>query len=88
MRITLALLSGLAMFWNGTVLGQGYAGDVSIDPEFDPTKRAYHYVRVLEIPTPSWLAYDEAFFGPQELPDDAIMVQQDKGLYVADLVHA
>jgi hypothetical protein len=49
-----------------------------IDPEFEPTQRAYYYVRVLEIPTPSWLAYDEAFYGLLDLPEDAVMVQQDR----------
>jgi len=49
-----------------------------VDPEFDPAQRAYYYVRVLEIPTPSWLAYDEAFYGPLDLPYDAVMVQQDR----------
>jgi hypothetical protein len=49
-----------------------------VDPEFDPTQRAFYYVRVLEIPTPSWLAYDEAFYGPLDLPDDAVMVQQER----------
>ncbi len=28
------------------------------DPEFDPTARAFYYVRVLEIPTPRWIVYD------------------------------
>ncbi len=49
-----------------------------VDPEFDPSQRAYYYVRVIEIPTPSWLAYDEAFYGPLDLPEDAVMVQQDR----------
>jgi hypothetical protein len=49
-----------------------------VDPEFDPDEIAYYYVRVLEIPTPSWLAYDEAFYGNLDLPDDAVMVQQDR----------
>ena len=32
------------------------------DPDFDPAERAFYYVRVIEIPTPAWPAYDKAFF--------------------------
>jgi Protein of unknown function (DUF3604) len=32
------------------------------DPEFDATQRAFYYVRVLEIPTPSWVDYDMVRF--------------------------
>jgi len=49
------------------------------DPDFDPDRRAFYYVRVLEIPTPSWLAYDKAFYGDAvEIPEDAVMVQQER----------
>ncbi|MCE8514891.1 DUF3604 domain-containing protein [Ruegeria pomeroyi] len=59
-------------------IGAAALGGHWVDPEFDPSQRAYYYVRVLEIPTPSWLAYDEAFYGPLDLPEDAVMVQQDR----------
>jgi hypothetical protein len=33
-----------------------------VDPEFDQKLRAGYYVRVLEIPTPRWTAYDQVRF--------------------------
>jgi hypothetical protein len=33
------------------------------DPDFDLKERAFYYVRVLEIPTPRWTAFDEVRFG-------------------------
>ncbi|NCF17262.1 MAG: DUF3604 domain-containing protein [Haliea sp.] len=48
-----------------------------IDPEFDPAQRAFYYVRVLEIPTPRWTAYDARRFGA-EVPEDARMTVQER----------
>ncbi|WP_234455142.1 DUF3604 domain-containing protein [Thermohalobaculum xanthum] len=59
-------------------IGAAALGGHWVDPEFDPAQRAYYYVRVLEIPTPSWLAYDQAFYGNIDLPEDAVMAQQDR----------
>ena len=39
------------------------------DPEFDATQRAFYYVRVLEIPTPRWTAYDAKYFGIKMPPE-------------------
>jgi len=47
------------------------------DPDFDPDQRAFYYVRVLEIPTPSWLAYDAVAFGV-EIPEGKTVIQQER----------
>ena len=47
------------------------------DPDFDPARRAFYYVRVIEIPKPRWTAYDAAHFG-LDLPDDVVMTVQDR----------
>ena len=57
------------------------------DPEFNPSERAFYYVRVLEIPTPRWTTYDAAFFGTQP-PPEAPTFDPGQGLHLADLVHA
>ncbi|WP_170756094.1 DUF3604 domain-containing protein [Ruegeria lacuscaerulensis] len=48
-----------------------------IDPEFDPEKRAFYYVRVIEIPTPRWTAYDAKFFNVQ-MPEGTRMQLRDR----------
>jgi hypothetical protein len=47
------------------------------DPAFDPAQKAFYYIRVLEIPTPTWLAYDRKLFG-LPLPADAKLVHQER----------
>jgi hypothetical protein len=47
------------------------------DPEFDPGQSAFYYVRVLEIWTPRWTAYDAKFFNV-EMPEGTTMQLQDR----------
>jgi hypothetical protein len=47
------------------------------DPDFDPSLSAFYYVRVMEIPTPRWTAYDAKYFGV-EPPEGATMVHQER----------
>ena len=52
-------------------IGDAELRAVWTDPDFDPDLRAVYYARVLEIPTPTWQAYDSKFFGitmPEEVP--------------------
>jgi len=46
------------------------------DPSFDPALRAVYYVRVLEIPTPRWTAYDAKRFGVQSPPGVPMITQE------------
>ena len=46
------------------------------DPEFDPVQRAFYYVRVLEIPTPRWTAFDAKFYGVEMSPEVPMTLQE------------
>ncbi len=61
--------------WTDTI------GDVALsaywtDPEFDATRAAAWYARVLEIPTPRWTAYDAKRFGVKMAPEIPMTVQE------------
>jgi len=58
-------------------IGDPFMAAVWTDPDFDAEQRAFYYVRVLEIPTPTWLAFDVKYF-KIDLPDDAVMEGQER----------
>jgi hypothetical protein len=43
------------------------------DPEFNAAEHAFYYVRVIEIPTPRWTAYDTVRFGTK-MADEVPMI--------------
>ncbi len=49
------------------------------DPTFDPQQPAFWYVRVLEIPTPRWTAYDAKRYGVAMTPD-VLMAAQERAV--------
>ena len=48
------------------------------DPDFDPDEHAFYYLRVLEIPTPRWTAYDVKRFGLEDVPEEVTMITQER----------
>ena len=49
-----------------------------VDPDFNKNEQAFYYVRVLEIPTPRWTAYDAKYFSIKEVPEKMSMVTQER----------
>ncbi|MEJ2161943.1 MAG: DUF3604 domain-containing protein, partial [Robiginitalea sp.] len=48
------------------------------DPDFDKNQAAFYYVRVLEIPSPTWILYDKVKNNLKDLPSEAPLVQQER----------
>lgn len=58
-------------------IGDAELRAVWTDPDFDPELQAFYYARVLEIPTPTWPAYDRKFFG-SDIPETITMKGQER----------
>ena len=57
-------------------IGDAQLSTVWTDPDFDPSKHAVYYVRVIEIPTPRWSTNDAKVLGIEPLPDVPATIQE------------
>ena len=64
-------------------IGAASLTTVWTDPEFDAVVRAFYYVRVIEIPTPSWPAYDAVRYKLKLTPD--VRVKQQERAYTSPI---
>lgn len=61
--------------WTNTI-GAPELISVWRDPAFNAAERAFYYLRVLEIPTPRWPAYDVKRIGSKALPGTTMTLQE------------
>ncbi len=65
-----------ASYTNG--IGDPELAVVWRDPDSDKHELSFYYVRVLEIPTPRWTAYDAKFYSLKDLPESTPMIIQER----------
>ena len=61
--------------WSNSI-GDAQLSTVWRDPDFDNAEQAFYYVRVLEIPTPRWTAYDAKRFNVKMDPEVPMTTQE------------
>ena len=59
-------------------IGDAELATVWQDPDFKSDQLAFYYLRVLEIPTPRWTAYDAKYFQLKDLPKTIPMITQER----------
>ena len=59
-------------------IGDSVLAVVWEDPDFNAGEACFYYVRVLEIPTPRWTAYDARYFGTRQVSGEIPMVTQER----------
>ncbi|MFT4769786.1 MAG: hypothetical protein ACI8RN_002940 [Glaciecola sp.] len=62
--------------WSNSI-GASELVTVWSDPDFEASEAAFYYLRVLEIPTPRWTAYDAIRFGV-EAPEGVTLITQER----------
>ena len=65
-----------AASWLNTI-GASELATIWVDPDFDRKQAAFYYGRVLEIPTPRWVVYDQVRLGAK-LPKSAVLTHQER----------
>ena len=58
-------------------IGAAALTEVWTDPDFEPDQHAFYYLRVIEIPTPRWTAYDAVRLGV-DIPEEVPMTTQER----------
>jgi hypothetical protein len=71
--------------WTNTI-GAPELITVWTDPDFDPSRPAFYYARVLEIPTPRWTAYDAEYFSVTLAPE--VRTAQQERAYTSPIWYA
>jgi hypothetical protein len=63
--------------WTNTI-GSAQLATFWEDPDFNASQKAFYYVRVIEIPTPRWTAYDAVRYQLKDLPKGVRLKTQER----------
>lgn len=62
--------------WLNTI-GASELATIWVHPDFDAKESAFYYARVIDIPTPRWVLYDELRLGAH-IPEEAKLTGQER----------